>query len=378
MRPHTLEFTSALYLGLRHESWTLRSWPQLTTGIPAALDGPPGARQVAAQVAALQGCESATLGPSTLHLFWDLFGILASERLAIYLDEGAYSIMRWGAERAAARAVRVQTFRHHDPEGLRWHLQRDVLRRLRPVVGADGFCPDCGEPAPIAAYLEATRAFGGFLVLDDTQALGILGESPRHHAPYGKSGGGSLRYANLSGPDVVLVSSLAKAFGVPVAVLSGSRATVQRFESRSETRVHCSPPSVAAVHAEQHALAVNEKGGDALRVRLATGVRQFRGRLGSIGISAKGGFFPVQTLAPLNGVDAAALYGRLLRLGVRTVLRRAAGSAGAKISFAITARHAPEEIERAVDVLAAIVERGLGLPLTSGPATRTTDTAAVL
>jgi len=104
-------------------------------------------------------------------------------------------------------------------------------------------------------------------------------------------------------------------------------------------------------------LAVNEKGGDALRVRLATGVRQFRKRLAGIGLSATGGLFPVQTLAPLNGLDAAALYRRLLRLGVRTVLRRAGGSAEVRISFLITARHTPDEIDRAVDALSEAAER---------------------
>jgi 8-amino-7-oxononanoate synthase len=357
MRPPGPDFTSALYLGLRHESWTLPPWHQLTRGIPAALGEPPGAQEVAAKLAALQGCEGATLGPSTLHLFWDLFGVLTCKGVAIYVDEGAYSIMRWGAERAAASGVPVHTFRHHDVDGLRRLLHRDAFRRLRPVVAADGFCPQCGSPALIGEYLRAVRAFGGRLILDDTQALGILGRDPDGCAPYGRSGGGSLRHANVGGADVVLVSSLAKGFGVPLAVLSGSKVMVRRFESESETRVHCSPPSVAVIHAAKHALAVNENYGDALRLRLAKRVIQFRNRLAEIGLAAPGGSFPVQTLAPIRGLDAAALYCRLLRLGVRTVLRRVRSRADARISFLITANHSPEEIDCAADALAAIVGR---------------------
>jgi 8-amino-7-oxononanoate synthase len=347
-----LDFTSALYLGLRHDARTLRPWPQLTLGIPAALGEPPGARELAAKLAALQGCERATLGPSTLHLFWDLFGTLAGESWAIYVDEGAYSIMQWGVERAAARGVRVHTFGHHDADDLRRRVFRDVLARLRPIVAADGFCPDCGEPAPIGAYLREVRRFDGYLVLDDTQALGILGHSPDLEAPYGRNGGGSLRHANVGGPDVVLVSSLAKGFGVPLAVSSGSKAMIRNFESRSETRVHCSPPSVAVIHAAQHALALNEKCGDALRLRLARLILRFRKRVAQIGLSTIGGLFPVQTLASSHQLDAAALYGRLMALGVRTVLRRAGGGADARISFLITVRNTPEEIDRAGGALA--------------------------
>ena len=35
-----LDFTSASYLGLRHPRRTLRPWPRLTTGVPAALAEP--------------------------------------------------------------------------------------------------------------------------------------------------------------------------------------------------------------------------------------------------------------------------------------------------------------------------------------------------
>jgi 8-amino-7-oxononanoate synthase len=71
-----LDFTSALYLGMHHTTGALRPWRSLTTGRPAALAEPPGAAAVVNHLADLVGCERATLLPSTLHLFWDLFGRL--------------------------------------------------------------------------------------------------------------------------------------------------------------------------------------------------------------------------------------------------------------------------------------------------------------
>src|SRR5262245_51588111 len=118
-----LDFTSALYLGMRHGSRSLEPWDQLTTGRPAALVSPPGARQVSQALAVLQGCESGTLATSTLHLFWDLFGMLAGERVAIYPDAGIYPISQWGVERAAARGAPVRKFPHHDAEALRDQLK---------------------------------------------------------------------------------------------------------------------------------------------------------------------------------------------------------------------------------------------------------------
>jgi 8-amino-7-oxononanoate synthase len=329
----------------------------------------PGADGVVHKLAALQGCERATLAPSTLHLFWDLFGLLARSRVAIYLDAGTYPVAQWGVERAAARGVVVRRFPHHNAGALHQRMQQDLRRGLRPVVVADGYCPLCGRLSPIPAYLASVRAHGGYLILDDTQALGILGHSPEPKAPYGKGGGGSLRWHQVRGPEVVLISSLAKGFGVPVAVLAGSEAVVRRFEECSETRVHCSPPSVAVVHAAEQALAVNRNYGDALRLILAQLVCHFRRRLAEAGFRAAGGLSPVQTLAPVLGLHAAVLHDRLSRAGLRTVLRRVHAKQGARISFLLTARHRFEEIDRALDQLADTVAQTMAIKAKNPEAT---------
>jgi 8-amino-7-oxononanoate synthase len=264
-----LDFTSAVYLGIHHPSGSLRPWARLTTGAPAALVTAAGVRRLERALAALIWCERAIVAPSTLHLFWDLFGMLATSPVAIYFDRGAYPIARWGVERALAQGVRVRSFHHHDPSALRAQLRLDARLELMPLVVADGFCPGCGRALPLAEYLECARMFGGSLILDDTQALGILGAQPSSDFPYGKGGGGSLAWSGAAGPDVLVVSSLAKGFGVPIAVLAGSRQLVQRFEERSLTRVHASPPSAAVIHAAEHALEVNATRGDTLRLRLA-------------------------------------------------------------------------------------------------------------
>ena len=51
---------------------------------------------------------------------------------------------------------------------------------------ADGFCPGCGQPAPLTDYLQLIQQRGGLLVLDDTQALGILGHSPSAQSAVGE------------------------------------------------------------------------------------------------------------------------------------------------------------------------------------------------
>ncbi len=331
------DFTSALYLGMRHPSAVLGGWDALTLGRPAALQEAPGARDLAAALALLQGCQAATLLPSTLHLFWDLFGMLAREPVAILIDGGAYPIARWGADSARALGATVQVF----PRGavlVARQLARCAQRDgRRPVILADGYSPGSGNWPPLTAYARIAAAGAGFLVLDDTQVLGL----------FGPGGGGSVPHHGLAGEHVIVGASLAKGFGVPLAVLAGSRAVLQRFDACSQTRTHASPPSVAVIQAGRHALAVNHQSGDALRQRLWQRIAQLQQGLAHAGIACRGGRFPVQTL--LLGPAGRTLHAALARRGIDTVLQ--ASGATTLISFLLRADHRSCDVDRAVAAL---------------------------
>lgn len=351
------DFTSALYLGLRHATRMLRPWAALTTGTPAAVRPVPGAAAAAQRLAQLQGCEAATLLPSTLHAAWDVGALVDPRRNTIYYDAEVYPILGATVSRAASRGVAVRSFAHSDPAALERALRRD---QRRPVVVVDGLCPACGGPSPLPAYLRAARRHGGLLVVDDTQAVGILG-SRRGSVPlWGRGGGGSLRFHGLvDAPDVLVLASLAKALGVPVAAVSGSREAIANYDARSDTRVHCSPVSIADVHALDSALAVNSRSGDELRMRVAAATQRLRSALLGLGIQVAGGFFPVQALPPLPRPDAARLHRRLRLADVHAVAQSWAGGAEGRIVFLLGARTTTADIGAAVAALTQAPELAL-------------------
>lgn len=347
------DFTSALYLGFEHASWSLPGWQQLTLGKPGALEALPGNGQVEEELAALTGCERVVLGTSTLHLFCDLFAMLAKRAVAIWIDEAAYPIASWGAGRAAVAGVPVRFFPAHDPAALRRAIESG--RRAAPVIVTDGFSPLRGRPAPLLDYAACAAAADGLLIVDDTQALGVLGRDAGGSAPYGSGGGGSLRYFDLREPHVVVVSSLAKAFGAPLAMFGGPAAAVKDFRENSGTLVHSSPPSAAAVAAARRALEINRRFGDRLRCQLAAHVLRFRRAVP--GLVATRSLFPVQPLMLPRNIDVRAVYRDLLANGVHSVLNRDPCSGSPRISFVLSARHRPTEIDRAVEALLTAVER---------------------
>lgn len=354
MQRAPIDFTSSLYLGMEHAWQSLTRWERLTLGKPAALESVPGTRRVEQELAALTGCERVLLAPSTLHLFWDLFAFLARRGMSIFLDAGSYPIVQWGVERAASGGAPVKVFRQHDHRALSSLLKTAAGK---PVVVADGYSPLRGSSAPVAAYLECVKPMGGLVVIDDTQALGIFGHSPSTEQPYGNEGGGSLRRAGVRDGQVVVVSSLAKGFGAPLAMLGGSEAMTAAFEFESATRMHCSPPSAAVVAAASHALGVNRRYGEALRRQLAQRVAHFRLRLRDLNVIATGGPFPVQPLRMPEKIDVGALHEALLASGVQTVLHRGTNGADLRISFIITTKHSAGDIDWAVASLADALVR---------------------
>jgi 8-amino-7-oxononanoate synthase len=357
-----LDLSSSLYLGLRHAHAELDGWEALTTGVPAALAEPAGAQAVGDRLAKLVGVERGLVARSTLHAFLDLFA--ACREAVFHVDAGSYPIAGWPLAGLRCQGA-ARTFPHRDVAGLRERLAGAGAGR-RPVVVADGFCPGCGKVAPIRGYLAALRPYEGLLVLDDTQALGVLGRDPGVRDPYGAGGGGSLQWSGARG-SVVVVSSLAKAFGAPLTVLAGPAAVLDEVASRGPTRVHSSAPSAADLRAAQRALVLNARVGDELRSRLLWLVSRFRQRLSRRGCRLADGEFPVQRLPPTSRRGALMTHAWLERAGVRSLVTRPACRAGAAVTVVITAALSPADVDRAADLLAAAVRATAPMPEGVGP-----------
>lgn len=338
------DFTSALYLGMRHPAQSLASWDKLTLGKPAALEPVPGEPELGAALARLMDCEAACLLPSTLHLFWDLFGWLASARVALLVDSAAYPVARWGAERACAQGVPLQCFSHCNASQAAAMARRWREAGRRPVILSDGYTPGAAAAPPLAAYADIADSCGGLLLLDDTQALGVLGVD----------GGGSVAQHGLGGGPVLAGASLAKGFGAPLAVLAGPRTLLGSFIAASATRVHCSPPSVAAIAAGRCALESNRRTGRALRERLRERVAQLRAELAAFGIGCMGGEFPVQRILVPHSCDGLALRNELSLAGVEVLLQ---GTPARQIlTLLLRADHSAQEVAFAARSIGQLME----------------------
>ena len=335
-----IDLTRALYLGFEHASGSLSSWQRLTTGRPAALEATTPSR-VERGLAELLGMERAILAPSTLHVVTDLYAALAERVQRIHVDACAYPITWWGLERARLRGVTITPYRSLAD------LEARVARGVGPLaIVTDAMCLGCRRTKPLEGLARLAERSAGLLIVDDSQGVGLLGANPTPARPYGHGGGGSLAWCAASRSSVLLLGSLAKAFGAPLAFVAGRAELVAWFTRKSGTRVHASPWSAASCAALERALAVNEERGETLRARLLERVQAFRDAVAGAGGALASGFFPVQATPAVGARVALRLERELRARGVLTVVTRAAGG-GARLGCMLTAKTAPNDARRA-------------------------------
>jgi 8-amino-7-oxononanoate synthase len=351
------DFTSALYLGPR----VLPPPPSLvlSTGRPAALGEADQARQVAQEVARRQGLEAGVLAPSTLHLFHDVFRLMPATGVLL-LERRLYPVGQWGSQQARLRGLPVVRF--DGVANLKKLLCAYRQQGRTPWLVADGYHPGRG-PAPLAQYYAAlTGCLGAVLLLDDTQAFGVLGRQPTATRPLGQGGGGSLAWAGLPdtslNPELLTITSLAKGLGVPVAVLAGRAARIRQFAHCSDTRVHTSPVSAWHAWAAAQALRLDTRHGETARLRLGKRIGQFRAALRHLGLRPGGGWFPVQKLVPTRATAALSLHQQLRQAGINTLLLAGEHQPGVpEIAFCLRADHSPADIVWVATVLGQAVRR---------------------
>ena len=337
----TADFTSAGFLGYHHPWRSLGNWSRLTTGRPATLDEPPDHPRLAARLAALQGADAGLLARSSLHALLDVLVTTTSEGGAVVLDECVYPIGRWAAAIAGSSGTTIVPFRHHDAASASRAL-RALGRRRRTVILTDGWCPGCMQPSPLPELLAAARRRGSLLIVDDSLAAGVLGTRQAATDLLGRGGGGTPSWLGTGHPDLVWVASTAKAWGAPLAVVTGPAGVVSRIRSRGPARLHASPPGSADVVALTRAL--GDRSAEARRAALSRNVCRIRDGFGAAGLALVGRPFPMVSL-DLAAAESVELHRRLRRAGIRTLLVERRCARRPAVSLCVRADHRQDEVE---------------------------------
>ena len=275
---------------------------------------------------------------------WDLFGLLATPDVEFYVDDKTYPIMRWGLERARSHGSRVRFFRHHSAGSLSSLLRRSSRKR-RPIIVTDGWCPRCGRPAPLPSYIRIAKQKNGLVIMDDTQALGILGAKPYFRNSLW------IRWWWIASLVWYLVRPLfsrqftcERLWGYQWPCWAGDKHFIRPFKSESQTRMHCSPPAMPTLIAAELALNKNRTIGNQVRKQLLRNSRWFRKILEHFDVPLRNSWFPIQVVPSLDIESIQSILAILKTEGIDAISLRRSNPLVADLAFLIRANQTNKEI----------------------------------
>ena len=213
------------------------------------------------------------------------------------MDEQAHNSIQEAAKIAKANGVRVVTFSHCDPIGLKKVLDEAGEYRVA-VVAIDGVYSMTGELPPLAKLNEVALDRRAVLYIDDAHGTGVIG----------RMGRGTVLDALGSYDNTLVIGSLSKGFSCAGGFIGCTHEFKRLLKMRSNTYIFGGPvvpPYLEAVCVVCDILASGEY--KALCTRLDRNLTQLTNGLKALGLVVSGGVTPIVSV--LAGDEEDTLNG---------------------------------------------------------------------
>lgn len=246
----------------------------------------------------------------------------------------------------------IQPYAHADLADLERLLAAST--QARKLVVSDAVFSMDGDSADIAGLLALCERYDALLMLDDAHGFGICGPEGR----------GSLAAAGLTGahasPRVLYMGTLSKAAGVAGGFVAGSEAVIEWLLQRARSYTFATAAPGLLARALLASVAVMQQG-DGLRAQLQARIAQLRAGLASV-VSATGWQLlpsetPIQALVVGDNERALELMAALSERGIWVpAIRPPTVPAGtARLRIALSASHTAADIDQLIAALHAII-----------------------
>ncbi|MGC3996871.1 MAG: pyridoxal phosphate-dependent aminotransferase family protein [Anaeromyxobacter sp.] len=270
---------------------------------------------------------------------------LAGRGDVVVVDRRAHASILDGARLSQAE---VKRFRHNDAEDLRRVLAS--CGDAGKLVAVDGVYSMEGEIAPLARIVEACRAHGARLVLDDAHGLGVLG----------RTGRGTAEHFGLEDQVDVLVGTTSKSLPAVGGFAVADQAVIDflRYGQTCRPFLFAASPPAAAVAAVREALRVMEQE-PGLRDRLWALTRRVLHALRGMGFDTGASQTPIVPVV-MGPVERTFDAWRMLSeegVFVNVVLPPAVPAGACLIRMTLTAAHTDEQIDRVLGALERVGRR---------------------
>jgi len=319
-----------------------RSAPRMATGTLGLH------QQLEAALSSFLGTESSLVFASGYHANTGVLESLVGERDFVFCDEQAHPSLADGVRLSRAK---IYSYRNNDMDHLEDRLRRSRGARFRVIVTDGVFALD-GELANLRAITDLAARYDAMVVVNEAQALGVLGEHGR----------GTAEHFGVEGRVDVFCGSFAHALGAGAGgYVSGRREVVEWLRQKSRPYLVSGALAPASTAAAKQALELVAAYGEE-RKALREDVVLFRNALGASGLRVREGVHPIVCVHVGDAVMTQRLADLLFRKGlfVMGFCHPVVPEGQARLRAQVTARHGAAGLRTAAATFAAAA-RELGL-----------------
>ncbi len=307
-------------------------------------------KQLEARIAGFLGSEDAILYSSCFDANTGLFETLLGPEDAVISDALNHASIIDGVRLCKARRLR---YANNDMADLERCLQESGNARFR-LIATDGIFSMDGIIANLPAICDLAGRYDAMVMVDDSHALGFVGEHGR----------GTAEYCSVEGRIDIITGTLGKALGGASGGFTAGRAPVidwLRQRSRPYLFSNTLAPVIAATSLKVFDLL--QQGGE-LRRRLFANAAQFRVGMTRLGFALAPGQHPIIPVMLGDAELAEQMAAHLLDEGIYVVgfSFPVVPKDKARIRTQMSAAHNSADIERA---LAAFAKVGRDLSIIS-------------
>jgi glycine C-acetyltransferase len=293
-------------------------------------------RTLERRLSSFLGMEDTILYSSCFDANGGLFETLLGEQDAVISDALNHASIIDGV-----RLCKAQRYRYASNDMADLERQLDAAKGARfKLIATDGVFSMDGYIADLQAICDLAERHGAMVMVDDSHAVGFLGENGR----------GSHEYRGVMGRVDILTGTLGKALGgASGGYVAARKEIVAWLRQRSRPYLFSNTLSPSITAASLKVLDLLERSSE-LRDRLRSNAARFRAGMEGAGFRLLPGEHPIIPVMLGDARLASAMADRLLAEGIYVIgfSFPVVPRGQARIRVQISAAHAPEHIDRAV------------------------------
>ena len=309
-------------------------------------------KELERSLSAFLGMEDCILYSSCFDANGGLFETLTGETDAIISDELNHASIIDGVRLSKAKRYR---YKNNDLADLEAKLREaDAAGARFKLIATDGVFSMDGIIANLAGICDLADRYGAIVMVDDSHAVGFIGEHGR----------GTPELCGVEGRVDIITGTLGKALGgASGGYVAARREVVELLRQRSRPYLFSNTltPSIAAASLKVLELLASDEGAG-LRRRVRANGEHFREAMSAAGFTLVPGQHPIIPVMLGDASVASNMADALLGEGVYVIgfSYPVVPKGRARIRTQMSAAHAPEQIDRAVEAFTR-VGRSLGV-----------------